>query len=63
MRELSVSEVSLVSGGDSSETMDVGCFFANIYLGLSPFGGAVMIYGAVFNWLGACHEYIFSTHS
>jgi hypothetical protein len=59
MRELSKSEVSLVSGGANYDTMDAGCFFANIYLGLSPFGGPVMIYGAVFSWLGACHEYIF----
>ena len=60
MRELSKSEVSMVSGGDSNyDTMDAGCFFANISLGLSPFGGPVMIYGAVFSWLGAYHEYIF----
>lgn len=59
MRELSISEVSLVSGGDSYDTMDMSCLLANINLGLSPFGGPVMIYGAVFSWLGACHEYIF----
>jgi hypothetical protein len=39
--------------------MDFGCFVANVYLGLSPFGGPAMIYGAVFSWFGACHEYIF----
>ncbi len=59
MRELNRSEVNLVSGGASYETMDVGCFIASVNLGLSPFFGPVMIYGAVFSWLGACHEYIF----
>lgn len=59
MRELSISEVSLVSGGDSYDTMDMSCLLANINLGLSPFFGPVMIYGAVLNFFASCHEYIF----
>lgn len=59
MRELSISEISLVSGGDSYDTMDMGCLVANINLGLSPFFGPVMIYGAVLNFFASCHEYIF----
>ena len=60
MRELSISEVSLVSGGDSNyDTMDFGCYIASVNLGLSPFFGPVMIYGAVLNFFASCHEYIF----
>ena len=59
MRELSKSEVSLVSGGASYDTMDVGCYIASVNLGLSPFFGPVMIYGAVLNFFASCHEYIF----
>lgn len=59
MRELSKSEVSLVSGGANYDTMDFGCFSASVYLGLSPFFGPLMIYGAVFNFFASCHEYMF----
>ncbi|MDO9521708.1 MAG: hypothetical protein Q7L19_16015 [Pseudohongiella sp.] len=56
MRKLSDSEVAIVDGGSAPQTMDVGCFAANVYLGISPFFGPAAVVSAVFGVVIACHE-------
>jgi hypothetical protein len=61
MRELSSQEVMLVGGGSPPQTMDVGCFAAMVYLGISPFFGPGAIVSAVFSVVTACHDVDFTS--
>jgi hypothetical protein len=61
MRKLSDREVALVDGGSSSQTMDVGCFAASVYLGISPFFGPAAVVGAAFGVFTACYDVGFSS--